>query len=185
MRLFQIDTILATPFYPVTGDSIQWREMTVQTVDGEPRWYYAAESPWRLVLVLRRQPITASFWAPSGIVSGLVGWENGTPGFVLPGSEGRRHTKLTLLAEPPGIIYVDQVESLVHTLFRAPRSDRRGGYRGTQGRRSLDSAGTHTACTTLTGDQHAFVLDVGQGDLARGLRCVVQAAMEAHNAAEP
>lgn len=184
MRLFQIDTLLATPVYPVTGDTIQWREMACQEIDGQRRWYYAAEPPWRIVLVLRGQPITASFWVPSGIVHGLVGWEEGTPEFVLPANQGRRHTKLTLLAEPPGVIYIDQVESLVHTLFRSPRSDRRGGYRGTQGRRTLDIAGTHQVCTTLTTEQHAYVLDIGQGDVAVGVRLAVQQAMEAHRDSE-
>lgn len=184
MKLFQIDTILATPKYPATGETIQWREMDVRNVDGEQRWYYAAEAPWRIVLVLRGQPIDASFWTPSGIVNGLVGWENGTAGFVLPENEKRRHTKITLIAQPPGVIYIADVESLVHTLFRSPRSDRRGGYRGTQGRRTLDAQGTHHACTTLTTEQFAFIRRLGAGDVALGLRTAVRQAMEQDDACE-
>ncbi len=178
MRTIQIDTNLHAPKFPPTGDEIQWREMASHEVDGATRWYYAAEPPWRIVLVLRGAPLDASFWTPSGIVNGLIGWENGSAGFVLPENEGRRHTKITLLAEPPSVIFLEQVESLLHILFRAPRGDRRGGYRGTQGRRPIDSAGSHQVCTTLTGYQHTYVLNIGQGDVAQGLRNAVQTAME-------
>ena len=179
MRLFQVDTILSKPFHPATGAIIQWREMTTATIDGERRFYYAAEAPWRILLVLRGQPINAPAWTPSNVVNGLVGWDEGSAGFVLPENEKRRHTKITLLAQLPHYIIVDQVESLIDTLFRSPRSDRRGGYRGTQGRRALDAQGTHQVCTTLTSSQHAYVLDLGQGDVAAGLRGAVSRAMEA------
>lgn len=178
MKTIQIDTILATPLFPVTGDTIQWREMTTATIDGERRFYYAAEPPWRILLVLRGAPIDSPVWAPSNIVRCLVGWDDGSAGFVLPENERRRHTKVTMLADPPTAIFLNEVESLVHILFRSPRSDRRGGYRGTQGRRTLDANGTHQVCTTLTGDQHAFVLNLGNGDVAQGLRTAVQSAME-------
>lgn len=178
MRTIQIDTTLQSPTFPATGATIAWRETLRQEVNGEQRYYYAAEAPWRILLVLRGAPIDADLWTPSSIVNGLVGWDDGTAGFVLPDNERRRHTKLTLLADLPTAIMLNEVESLCHILFRAPRSDRRGGYRGTQGRPSLDQTGTHQACTTLTGDQHAFVLDLGQGDVASGLRAAVQVAME-------
>jgi hypothetical protein len=179
VKTIQIDTILRTPLFPATGDTIQWREMTTATIGGERRFYYAAEAPWRILLVLRGAPIDSPVWAPSNIVRCLVGWDDGSAGFVLPENERRRHTKVTMLADPPTAIFLEEVESLVHILFRSPRSDRRGGYRGTQGRRALDANGTHQVCTTLTGDQHAYVLDLGQGDVAAGLRGAVSRAMEA------
>lgn len=178
MKTVQIDTILSNPQFPVTGESIQWRETSTATIDGERRYYYAAEAPWRILLVLRGAPIDSPVWAPSNIVRCLVGWDDGSAGFVLPENEKRRHTKVTLIAEPPTYIFLEDVKSLAHILFRSPRSDRRGGYRGTQGRRSLDAAGTHQVCTTLTTEQWTFVRRLGAGDVALGLRTAVSQAME-------
>lgn len=185
MRTIQLDTPLATPKTPFTGDVIAWRETARQEVNGEQRYYYAAEPPWRILLVLRGAPIDAPLWSVGSIVNGLVGWDDGTAGFVLPENERRRHTKLTLLAEPPPAIVPLEVETLLRILFRSPRSDRRGGYRGTQGRPPIDPTGTYQACTTLTSPQHAFVLDLGQGDIASGLRAAVQSAMERDHDSQP
>jgi hypothetical protein len=151
--------------------------MAQMAVVGETRYYYTALAPWRIVLVLRGDPLESLAWLGGTIVDALVGWDNGSPGFVLPENERRKHTKITLLGKAPSAIFPEDVRMLSEIIFRSPRSDRRGGYRGTQGRRPLDGAGTHQVRTTLTNEQYLYAMRLGDGDISKGLREAVTIAI--------
>lgn len=169
-----IDTPLAAP--RDGEDAITWRKMAQIDYEDGTRYYYTAEAPWRIVLVLRGAAIDDSVWVSGAIFHALTGWDNGTPGFVRPEDERRKHTKLTLFPHAPEAIFPESVRNLSSVLFRSPRSDKRGGFRGTQGRRALDDAGTHQVRTTLTSDQYAYVQKLGAGDVGKGLRDAVMKA---------
>jgi len=63
--------------------------------DGVRRYYVTDAEDKALVLIVCRGGLDL----PSLVgftVDANIGWEDGTPGFVLGGDEGRRHTKITI-----------------------------------------------------------------------------------------
>ena len=174
--LIQLDTELLAP--RDGEETVTWRKMAQMTVDSETRYYYTALAPWRIVLVLRSAPLESLAWPAGAIIDALVGWDNGSPGFVLPENERRKHTKITLLGKQPTAIFPEEVKTLSEIIFRSPRSDRRGGFRGTQGRRPLDDAGMHQVRATLTQEQYLYAMSLGDGDISKGLRNAVTIAIK-------
>lgn len=78
MRLF-IDPAGANLFTPTTQDG--------------GRHYYVAVAPFLAILRIDDGDLT---FARGRVVDAQVGWDEGTPGFVREGNEGRRHTKITI-----------------------------------------------------------------------------------------
>lgn len=141
--------------------------MLVATAHRRKRHYYAAHPPLRLLLVSRCGPVDA--FVPGVVVDALVGWDAGTPGFVLPANEARQHTKITLLRlldDSPA-----SADSLAAIVAKAPRSDRPGGYLPNAGRPPLSPHEPSTRHTIrLTGSMAQWLAVLGRGNLSAGVR---------------
>ena len=145
-------------------------------VDGETRYYYLAEAPWRIILTCRGKPI--EFFAVGLTAGALVGWEAGFAGYCHPGQEGKVHTKLSLFT----FIVVDTLDAeplvLSEILLKSPRSDKRGGWRGSGGRPStLDGEEAYYINVTISRRHHEYLLRLGNGDLSVGTRAAIDLAI--------
>ena len=88
------------------------------------RYYYAAHPPTLAIVVAWGQPLEAY---RGQVVDVSLGWDQGWPRFVLPGNEGRRHTKVTIRKSLPGLGPEDAERTLVEILMSAPRTRSGGG----------------------------------------------------------
>lgn len=173
---------------------LRWTKTAEQTIDGQRRLYYAACAPYRVLVVsqngtdIRRFQRSIAATGPAYVyASALVGWDDGTKGYVLPGQEGRRHTKISIhtmftfgnadqplvAAESAGLELVDWSE----LLRSAPRADQRGGYRGSQGRQPLDAdEETMSVRASVPASYVETLRSIGDGNVSLGLRRLVESA---------
>lgn len=80
------------------------------------RMYYRAWSPTRAIVRVDCGDIET---VTGCVVDASIGWDAGTPGFVLPGFEGLRHTKITIWRVlPPSTAYDRQLSGILQD---APR----------------------------------------------------------------
>lgn len=61
---------------------------------GEVRRYYVADAPALMIVVTRGNTPLADL--RGRVIDGSVGWHDGQYGFVRPGNENKRHSKLTV-----------------------------------------------------------------------------------------
>lgn len=157
----------AIPFIPINQAQ----------VDGETRYYYLAEAPWRIILTCRGEPI--EYFQPGRTAGALVGWEAGFAGYCHPGQEGKVHTKISLST----FVVVDLLDNeplvLSEILLKSPRSDKRGGWRGKGGRPSTldDGEEAYYINVTISSRQHEFLQRLGKGDISSGARAAIDLAI--------
>ena len=111
-------------------------ETQQRQVDGVTRYYYVTRPPRRCIIVTHGQPLPAFH---GSVVDASVGWDDGHEGFVLPGNEGKKHSKITIRRSIPHATPEDADDTLSSLIARAPRSDRPGGARGHVGRKPIGS----------------------------------------------
>ena len=71
------------------------------------------------IIVNRAWPTPFGITGLTGrVVDASVGWDAGTPGFVSPANEGRRHTKITIYRS---LLGADGDTTLATLLGKAPR----------------------------------------------------------------
>ena len=63
-------------------------------VKDETRRYYAADAPHLMIVVTHKNLVLGHL--PGRVVDAAVGWHDGKYGFVRPGNEDKRHSKLTI-----------------------------------------------------------------------------------------
>lgn len=170
------------------GAPLEWVKTGEQTVDGIRRLYYAACAPHRVLLVMRGGQDARSLNASPGntYATALVGWDEGTAGYVRPGEEGRRHTKIsidvihTLMPDYAAANVRQHGIELISwsaLLAKAPRSDQRGGYRGTQGRQRIDQDEPTSRISASVPTSYVDALrKLGSGDISLGVRRAIEAA---------
>jgi hypothetical protein len=130
-----------------TGRHRGWHGILVKTaertVNGISRYYYTALGPQRVLIVKSGEPLE-SLDQEDMYIQAWIGWDEGTPGLVLPQNEGKRHIKLGLgavmaLAEAEAAAYAGlydtEVESLAALLASAPRDEGTNGERPKKPRR--------------------------------------------------
>ncbi len=173
---------------------LRWTKTAEQTVDGMRRLYYASCAPYRVLVVsqngldIRRFQRPPAATGPAYVyASALVGWDKGSRGYVRKEDEGKQHTKISIevlftfgnadqprvAAEQAGLTLIDWSE----LLKGAPRSDRAGGFRGSQGRKSLDADEESVSLRASVPASYVETLKaLGNGNVSLGLRRVVEAA---------
>ena len=127
--------------------AIEWAaEYIPEQPAGEERRYYASKGPWR-VLVVMRHGLTITDLSNASMSQGLYAdavysWEVGKKLFVP--QPGKVYLKISVASVnvqsgEAALRYAQrhglEIESLAAVIARAPRSDLRGGYRGTGGRK--------------------------------------------------
>jgi len=65
-------------------------------VRGETRRYYAADAPHLMIVVTHQNLVLGDL--PGRVVDAAIGWHDGKYGFVRPGNEDKRHSKLTIFS---------------------------------------------------------------------------------------
>lgn len=188
-RFMRVDCLLfvapAATAERLAGDElVAFAQTAERAVDDRRRYYYAAVGPCRVLLVMRNGVPLEALNQPNAYIKALVGWEPGTPGFVLPQDEGKQHTKITvgeLLTLTPDAAgeYARanglEIESLAAILNNAPRADRPGGARGAVGRKRVGGdtrAVSHPV--TLLPEQWAAVGRLGGGNRSAGIRKLIE-----------
>ncbi len=141
--------------------------------------YYAADPPYRLLLVLP----AGLDWAaiqPGAYLQAQLGWDDGAGPYTLPASAGKRPRRITveaLVTEPPPAAQVYALSALVAA---APRSDRPGGRRGEKiGRLPLtpnDPQEAHSV--TLPASLWRRIEQLGGGNRSAGVRRLAEGALE-------
>lgn len=170
------------------GAPLEFVKTGEQTVDGIRRLYYAACPPHRVLVVMRNGVDLRKLNDASGntYVTALVGWDEGTNGYVRQGEEGKRHTKISIdvlhsfqpdFAAASANKYGLTLTSWSALLANAPRSDRRGGYRGTQGRQRIDQDEPTSRISASVPTSYVDALRrLGNGDISAGVRRAIEAA---------
>lgn len=143
------------------------------TVNSVLRRYYAAHLPLRLLLVMQTgaaaQQLRQGCYAKA-----LLGWDDGDNPYVLPGQQGKSHTKLSV-----GLIYdgplpegVEEIVPLSEIIAKAPRSDRPGGWRGGDGGRPrvIDDDYTVRRTVSLPSRLWRRIEALGNGNFSAGVR---------------
>lgn len=165
-----------------------WTETAQQTVDGIKRRYYAACPPYRVLVVMRTGlDLRRLNMSPGNCyASVLVGWDEGSQGYVRATDVGRRHTKISIdtlytFTDAYAQAHIrDQGIELItwsELLRKAPRSDQRGGYRGTQGRQRIDQDEATARISASVPRSYVDALrQLGNGDIAAGVRAAVEVA---------
>lgn len=168
---------------------LRWVKTGEQTVGEQRRHYYASCPPYRVLVVCQNGHDLHSFQSTPDqpvYATALVGWDDGAKGYVLPGQEGKRHTKISLLMRFTGgqlqqsTAHADLERIAWSELLRgAPRTDRPGGYRGTQGRPALDTDEEIVSVRASVPASYAVVLDeLGDGNTSKGVRRAVEIVIE-------
>lgn len=145
-------------------------------VKGQIRHYYTGPHPARILWVSRGRRIDE--WPQGQPLEVLIGWDQGTPGFVPADGEGIAHTKITILGTAMDALSAGRMSGIniaLHPLDRviadAPQADRAGGYRGTQGRRALaEDEPTQRATITAPASTWAQLEALGSGNRSAGVR---------------
>lgn len=168
---------------------INWTKTAERTVDSIRRLYYASCAPFRTLVVMRNgvDIRRLNMGGPQAITyaTALVGWDDGTQGYVRPEDAGKRHTKITIdvlftltpdgaraNAREAGIEIIEWSD----LLRNVPRSDRPGGYRGTQGRTRIDqSEPTVRLSASVPASYRDAVKRLGNGDISAGVRAAIEA----------
>ena len=151
-------------------------------VGGQPRRYYAALGEARVLLVMRGDARLEHLNQPDAYAEALVGWDGGTPGYVLPAHAGKRHTKISIdavwtltpdearaLAGERGLA----LGNLADVLADAPRAGTvgRGGARAGAGRPPKAPAErVRSIRLTLTEADISALHRIGGGNVNRGVR---------------
>lgn len=88
----------------------------VEMTRTDDRMYYRARSPVRAIVRIDCGDLVK---VRGRFVDASLGWDAGTPGFVLPAFEGMRHTKITIrgVVVPPN----GEVKTLSQVFAAAPQ----------------------------------------------------------------
>lgn len=193
MKLIQVDIPIIIGAHeletPLATESELWLVKTgEQTVDGIRRYYYAGQPPRRILVVMRNgEPLERV--EPGDQLVALVGWDDGSDRFALPGDAGKRHTKISVdrvlrLAEADAgrvaeLLAGDGTVSvaLSELVARAPRADRAGGQRGDAAGRPpvVDGDRTEVHGVSLPSQAWREVEALGAGNRSLGLRLLWEA----------
>jgi len=196
------------PIVPVdecaASESLQFLLTGAQMVNGAPRFYYAACSPHRMLIVMRNGDTLESLGMGSYAIA-LIGWDEGDNQYVLPANVGRRHTKMSIeaiVASPEeaaqrilqrdlrkriGALEVAlnkrtdalKVVELSYVLEGVPRSDRRGGFRGSQGRNMVGGdEPTERISVSLPASVAAKLRIFSGGDVSAAARAAILSWLE-------
>lgn len=150
-----------------------WSMTNRAEVTGALRHYYAAPLPLRVLLVTRGG-LTIADLRQGTTVLALLGTDPGTPGFVL--AEGRRHTKISVLAAVPDAAL--PTSTLSGVLARAPGARPRRYHGG--GRQRLAAAEPTVRITASVPESYReAVIDAGYGDISAGVRRIIAAWLAA------
>lgn len=171
------------------GVPLTWTKTGEQTVNGVRRLYYAACPPHRVMVVMRNGVDLRQLNHQHGgllYATALVGWDEGAAGYVRQGEEGKRHTKISidvLHTFQPDYAAANvrqhgiELTSWSALLSKAPRSDQRGGYRGTQGRQRIDQDEPTSRISASVPASYVDALrKLGNGDISAGVRAAIEAA---------
>src|SRR3990167_349 len=174
------------------GVPLRWTKTAEQTVDGQKRMYYASCPPYRVLVVsqngvdIRRFQRLPTATGPAYVyATALVGWDKGTKGYVHAGQEGRQHTKISIQtmftfgnADQPRVSAEEAGIEIVNwsdLLRGAPRADRAGGYRGSQGRNPISADEETVSIRASVPASYAEILKgLGDGNVSLGLRRVIE-----------
>lgn len=181
-RLIFVDMDIVISDAPAEASSRPANELRLvrtgtQLIDGVLRYYYAAEPPLRILIVMRNGMALED--VPTGYyLKALVGWDDGTA-FVLPGDAGKQHTKLSvdLVLDDALIVRADVgLISLSSIVARAPRSDRPGGWRGGTPGRPPVAAGDRVEQHNITLPSQLWrrVEHAGVGNRSAGIRKLIE-----------
>lgn len=144
-----------------------------QEVGGVLRRYYAAHPPLRLLLVMQTGHMARQL-RQGRYVQALIGWDNGDNPYVLPGQQGKSHTKLSvsLIYDGPLPAGVEQITPLSEIIAKVPRADRPGGWRGGEGGRPrvVDDDLTERRTVTLPSRLWRRIEALGAGNFSAGVR---------------
>ena len=156
-------------------------------LDGEPRRYYAALAPHRLLIVMRHGRSIEE--AQVGLMlHAAIGWDDGHHPYVTAGGADKRHSKITVIE----VLAIDddlpadaKVTALSDVVARAPRSDRPGGQRTDMpGRPPIvdgDSVEAHNV--TLPSRMWRRIEAAGEGNRSAGIRKLIEQVEESDHAA--
>lgn len=154
-------------------------------VGGQQRRYYAALGDARVLLVMRCDAALDSLNRPDAYAEALVGWDGGTPGYVLPAHAGKRHTKIsidavwTLTPDEASALAGERglaLGNLADVLADAPRAGTvgRGGARAGAGRPPKAPAErTRPIRLTLTEADISDLHRLGGGNVSRCVRLLL------------
>lgn len=175
MRLILIDVpvnVIARQARPVEfSNQLALVSTGEQTVNDVLRRYYAAHLPLRLLLVMQVGNVTDL--QVGRYAKALLGWDDGDNPYVLPGQQGKRHTKIsvTMIYDGPLPAGVEKITPLSEIIAKAPRADRPGGWRGGGGRpRVIDDDLTERRTVTLPSRLWRRIEALGNCNFSAGVR---------------
>lgn len=144
-----------------------WSMTNRAEVTGDLRHYYAAPPPLRVLLVTR-SGLTIADLRQGTTVLAQIGIDYGTPGFVL--AEGRRHTKISVLAAVPDAAL--PTSTLSGVLARAPGARPRRYHGGGRPRLAADEP-TGRLTASVPESYRRAVQAAGYGDISAGVRRII------------
>lgn len=156
-----------------------WSMTNRAEVTGDLRHYYAAPLPLRVLLVTR-SGLTIADLRQGMTVLAQIGNDPGTPGFVL--AEGRRHTKISVLAAEPVPDRTLPTGTLSSVLARAPGAKRR--YHGGGRPRLVAAEPTVRITASVPESYRRAVQAAGYGDISAGVRRIIAEWLAAQKGGE-
>ena len=91
----------------------------VSDAHGDYRYYYVADVPHLMIIVTHNSLKLHDL--PARVVDASLGWHEGRYGFVRPGNEDKRHSKLTIWSVVSSGSKPRLEETLTQILANAPR----------------------------------------------------------------